>query len=50
MNLKTQFKKLLGKFYGIDTGEAEDEEQSDTALPSGSFKFDDEDGERLKMF
>ena len=46
--LKKHSLKALGKFYGIDTGEAEDEEQSDTALPSGSFKFDDEDGEKIE--
>ena len=46
--LKKHSLKALGKFYGIDTGESDDEEQSESSIPSGSFKLDEEETERIE--
>lgn len=40
-DLKRHSLAALGKFYGIDTGEADDEEENDNSL-SGALKLDDE--------
>ncbi len=46
-DLKKHSLKALGKFYGIDTGEALDDDEENTGVPANSFKFDDEMGKEI---
>ena len=41
-DLKKHNLKALGKFYGIDTGEADDDDESNSDVASGSVKLEDE--------
>lgn len=47
-DLKRHSLAALGKFYGIDTGEADDDEENTNGIPSGSQKLDDETGLEIK--
>lgn len=41
-DLKKHSLKALGKAYGIDTGEADDDEETSSDIPAGSIKLDDD--------